>query len=357
MSSPMRAGTLHDTFELLDGTKRWTLPGLARVSVGISASVDMMTVPGDEDQGTQTNEASGTVSVQLTMWTHEQWSQYQHVLARLRRGTQDGPAVFTCAHPEVRARRIKRLFFKSEEAQPYSPKDGYRVSLSFSEQVKTKQKVANTATGLDGLAAYDGLPGAGGGTTTGTTTAGQAIYSASVANTTSAPRPTGNGVDNSYPGYCSAWTRLVWQDTHGGDRSLFGGTAAQTEGNFKRSGQHIPWTLAAQQSLQAGDIVFYPPTRSVPQGHVGIYDGQGGVMGNNYVTYKQRGGLFDASGRPTGRDAQGRPVDARGTVPLAKLGTPSGIGKPEKISSGPRVQGPAAPLPGQRPSATTPAPR
>lgn len=352
-SSPMRAATLHDTFELLDGSKRWTLPGIARVTASLSSSVDTMPTPGDEDQVAQTNEAGGEVRVQLTMTDDAQWVQYQHVLNRLRKGTQDGPAVFTCAHPEVRARRIKRLYFKTEEAQPYSPKDGYRASLTFSEQVKAKQAVTN-ANG-DSIEYLDGLGGGGSGA--GQTSAeGQKIHEVAVAHTVNPAKPTGNGVLSSYPGYCSAWTRLVWQETHGGDRSLFGGTASETESRFKKAGQHITWTLAAQQSLQAGDLVFYPPTKKIPAGHVGIYDGNGGVLGNNFVTYKQRGGLFDASGKPTGRDAQGRPVDARGTVPIGDLGTPSGIGKPTKVGR-PTLQGPAAPLPATRPSANVPGPR
>ena len=350
----MRAGALHDTFELLDGNKRWTLPGIARVSAGLSSNVDTMSTPGDADQTSQVNEAAGQVQVQLTMWTHEQWEKYQHVLARLRNGTKDGPAVFTCAHPEVRARRIKRLYFKSEDASPYSPREGYKVTLTFTEQLKSKQKVASAGGGLDFLASYDAFGGSGGGTPS--TSEGQAIYQAAVAHATSAPKPTGNGVSNAYPGYCSAWTRLVWQETHGGDRSLFGGSAVETEGRFKKAGQYITWTLAAQQSLRAGDLVFYPPTKKIPAGHVGIYDGNGGVLGNNFVTYKQRGGLFDASGKPTGRDAHGKPVDARGTVPIGNLGTPSGIGKPVKVQRQ-TLQGPAAPLPAARPSANVPGPR
>ena len=58
-----------------------------------------------------------------------------------------------------------------------------------------------------------------------------------------------------------------------------------------------------------------------------------------------------------------RPVDARGIVPLASLGTPIGIGTPYKVSAAP-FQGPVkpieppkvVPLPANRPSQNIPAP-
>ncbi|MDV6376365.1 hypothetical protein [Deinococcus arenicola] len=360
MSSPMRAGPLHDAFTLLDGTKRWVLPGAARVTVSISAANDVMSVPGDDDEVAQVQEAGGEVKVQLTMWEHEQWTQYQHVLTRLRRGTKDGAAVFTCAHPEVRARRIRQLYFVSEEGTPYSPKDGYRVTLSFSEKVKAKQAVSNAnGDDLSFLTGYDTFSGGGGGPVAAAASSaeGQALLDAALKNTVGKPRPLGNGRDNDWPGMCSAWTRQSWQDTHGGDRKLFGESAVATERNFKTAGQYLPWTLAAQQSLSAGDLVFYGATKSNPYGHVGISDGKGGVLGNNFVTYAQRGGVFDSTGKPTGYDRAGKKVDARGLVPIGQLGTPSGIGKPSKVAAGPRLQGPAAPLPQNRPSTQIPGPR
>lgn len=353
MTSPMQSAQSHDVFVLLDGAKEWRVPGLARVQAGLSANTDEASVPGGEDQVAQLQEASGEVRVSITITEHADYVQYASVLARLRRGTQDGPAVFACAHPEVRARRIKRLYFQSEQADPYRASTGYQAVLTFKESLKAKAPVTNTDGAGGGFDFLVPPPAA----SLGTTQDGAAILTAARANLLNTPRGVGiAGQDTSSPGLCSAWTRTVWQDTHGGDRRLFGGSAVQTEQNFKKAGMHLPWTLNAQRQLQAGDLVFYGNDPS-GFGHVGVYDGQGGVLGNNLVTYRKNGGVFDAAGRPTGRDAAGRKVDARGTVPIGSLGTPTGIGKPAPVTAGPVVVGPAAPLPPQRPSLSIPGPR
>lgn len=348
MTSPMRSAQSHDTFILLDGAKEWRIPGLARVQAGLSANTDEASVPGGEDQVAQLQEASGEVRVSITITEHADYLQYASVLARLRRGTLDGPAVFACAHPEVRARRIKRLYFQSEQADPYRASTGYQAVLTFKESLKAKAPVANTDTAQS----FDFLaPG-------GTTADGTAILASAQSNLITDARDVGiPGKTSSSPGLCSAWTRLVWQDTHGGDRTLFGASAVQTENNFKKANMYVPWSQSAARTLQAGDLVMYGNDPS-GFGHIGVYDGSGNVLGNNLVTYRQRGGQFDGAGRPTGRDAAGRLVDARGSVPLSQLGTPTGVGKPGKITGPvPAFAGPEVPLPPQRPSLTVPGPR
>lgn len=364
MSSPIAQPGLHDTFVLLNGSKRIVLPGTARVTVGLMANLDSQDVPGGGNAQAQLNESTGEVNVTLTMTEHAEWLRYRDVLAVLRRGTQPGGmAVFTCAHPEVTSRRIKRLYFNSEQAQPYSPKTGYIVSLTFKEQLKAKAQVTAVDDGA-GLV----IPGAGTdvppvtGSPAPTTPEGQRIITTALAMAGSKPIPvpgTG-GKTTASAGLCSAFTREAWMATHNGDRSLFGGSANETEGRFKAARLTIPWNAAAQASLQAGDLVFYGNDPS-GYGHVGVYDGKGSVVGNNYVTYKQRGGLLDAAGRATGFDAQGRPVDARGTVPLGDLGTPTSIGKPSaQLVPKTLIQGPAAPIrtprPASAPSNTVPPP-
>ena len=360
-ASPMRAPALHDTFTLIDGTKQWPLPGLARVTASLNANTDTMALPGEGEETAQVSEAAGEVKVTLIMTGDEEWRAYQHVLTRLRRGTQDGPAVFTCAHPEVRARRIKKLYFQTESLDAaYSAKDGYKVTLTFKEQVKVKAPV-KPASDLSFLNGYDAFsnppPGTNPAGVSGLSTSQQRTYLSAVSNLSGVPGVTRSGVNASKPGMCSGWTWKAWTEANGmADNKLFGGSAVDTEARFKAAGRHIPWSLAAQQSLKAGDLVFYGATKNNPFGHVGVADGNGNVLGNNYVTYAERGGLF-VNGRPTGYDKQGRPVDARGTVPIGRLGNPSGIGKAAPVSNVGVVQGPAAPLPQQRPSATPLKPR
>lgn len=353
MSSPIAQPGLHNTFVLLNGSKRIVLPGTARVTAGLGANLDTQDTAGGGNSQTQLNEATGEVTVQLTMTEHAEWLKYRDVLALLRRGTAaGGMAIFTCAHPEVTSRRIKRLYFNSEQAQPYSPKSGYIVSLTFKEQLKAKATVTAVDDG-SGLV----IPGAGadippaGSAATPTTPEGQRIVTTALAMAAAKPIPVpGTGGKNtSSAGLCSAFDREVWMATHNGDRSLFGSSANETEARFKAAGMSIPWNAAAQASLQAGDQVFYGNDPS-GYGHVGVYDGKGGVIGNNLVTYKQRGGLFDGAGRPTGYNAAGRPVDARGTVPLGDLGTPTSVGKPTaKMVPKTLIQGPPAPVRTTRP--------
>ncbi len=369
MSSPIAQPGLHDTFVLLNGSKRIVLPGIARVTVGLAANLDTQATPGGGNTQTQLNEATGEVTVQLTMTEHTEWLKYRDVLAILRRGTQPGGlAVFTCAHPEVASRRIKRLYFNSEQSQPYSPKSGYVVSMTFKEQLKASATATTLGSGETLI-----IPGAGsdtppaGITAAPTSAEGQRLITTAIAQAGGKPIPvpgTG-GKTTASAGLCSAFTREAWMATHNGDRSLFGGSANETEARFKAAKMTIPWSAAAQSSLQAGDLVFYGRDPS-GYGHVGVYDGKGGVVGNNYVTYGARGGLLDAAGRATGYDAAGRPVDARGTVPLAKLGTPTSIAKPTAAQVPVKlIQGPPAPisapqgkpaLPAAAPSAKPPGP-
>lgn len=362
----MNNAHLHDAFVLLDGSKRWALPGTCRVQVGLAASVDAMQVPGDENQVTQTQEAAGDVQVDVAMTKNTEWEAYQHVLARLRRGTQDGPAVFTCAHPEVRARRIKRLYFVSEQGQPYSAASGYRVTLKFSEKQKAKAPVANADTGLDGLAGFNTLDG--GGTTNGptgtapSTAKGQASLQSALASLISTPQAVDGGrATTATPGHCSAWDRVA-ATAAGISPALYGASALATEANWRRAGLSVPWNADSAAKLENGDKVFWGDDPS-GYGHMGTVvgrdkDGMPLIAGNNLVTYKQKGGRFDSRGMPIDRN-----IDSRGVVRLDQLSSrnsqPTSVGKPGGVpKAGPRIQGPAAPvgLPSQRPSAAIPQP-
>lgn len=350
MTSPMRAPGLHDTLVLLDGSKRWPVPGVSRVTVTLAANVDTQATPGAGTAATQLNEATADIEVQVQMWTHEQWTAYQSLLTVLRRGTKAGPAVFTSAHPEITARRVKRLYFVSETPQPYSPATGYRTSLKFSERLKDKAQA--TAIGGEQLV----IPGATGGTVGGTpaatasTAKGQAVAQAAAQTLIGPPAPADGGRANTaMPGYCSAWVRVAATKA-GMDPKLFGASALATEGNFKRAGLSQPWNADSLRTLEPGDIVFWANDPS-GFGHTGIVvgrdkDGMPLIAGNNLVTAKQTGGK-----------------DARGIVRLDQLSTansqPTSVGKPGGVPKAPVVQGPAYPVgvPGFAPSNNVPGPR
>ncbi|GGR00318.1 hypothetical protein [Deinococcus ruber] len=372
MTSPMNAPSLHDNFVLLDGAKRRPLPGAARVTVGLTANVDTQQPAADSTEVTQITEATAEITVQLLMWTHEQWMAYQSLLAVFRAGTKTGPAVFTTTHPEVRARRVKRLYFISEQSEPYSPATGYRASIKFSEKLANKsstQSLGTTTASVDTALGVSTNPETA--ATPAATAAGQKMRDAAIANGPGTkPALTRDGVhDVSEAGYCSSWERVVGAAA-GLDPSLYGASAKETEGRFVVAKMSIPWSSAVQGQLQVGDQIFYGNDPS-GLGHVGTYignraDGTPLVMSNNYVTYKARGGLFDAAGRATGYDASGKKVDARGTVPLtgpAGLGQPTSVGKPFKVTA--VKAGPSQPvspvktvppLPALRPSLSIPAP-
>lgn len=361
MSSPMYSPETHDTLVLLEGANRWVVPGVSRVTVGLDAHTDEMDTPGEGKSAVQLNEATAEVSVAVTMWTHDQWTIYQALLGRLRMGMKDGPAVFTSAHPEIRARRVKRLYFVSEQAEPYSPKTGYQVKLTFKEKLKEKTKVKN----LDDKSELV-VPGV---TPTGSLTAGpaasaagKAVQDAALAGVVGAPSPADGGrASTATPGYCSASVRVAGTKA-GMDPKLFGASALQTEGNFRRAGLSVPVGPDTLRTLQAGDTVFWGNDPS-GYGHVGIVvgrdkDGMPLIAGNNLVTYRKKGGRFDSSGRPIDRG-----IDARGVVRMDELSSrnsqPTSVGRPGGFpaSTAPRVQGPAAPaLPPNRPSQNIPLP-
>lgn len=356
---------LHDTLVLLDGSKRWVVPGVSRVSVGLESNTDTQDNPGEGNTVTQLNEATAEVTVAVTMWTEEQWTAYQSLLARLRRGTKDGPAVFTSTHPEIRARRMKRLYFASEQADPYSPKTGYQAKLTFKEVLKDKSKTK--AVQDDGQLVVPGVssaPTPTGSLTAGpaTTAAGKAMQDAALAMVVGTPSPADGGrATTATPGYCSASVRLAGTKA-GMDPKLFGASALQTESNFKRAGLSIPFGPDTLRNLQAGDTVFWGNDPS-GFGHAGIVvgrdkDGMPLIAGNNLVTYKNRGGRFDARGMPIDRN-----IDARGLVRLDQLNTrnsqPTSVGRPGGFptSSARPVQTTASPtLPPSRPSQIVPPP-
>jgi hypothetical protein len=351
MSSPMKAPGLHDNFVLLNGAKRHPLPGIARVTVGLTANVDTQQPAGDSTAVTQLNESTAEVTVSLQMWTHEQWMAYQSLLGLFRRGTKSGPAVFTTAHPAVTARRVKRLYFVSEQDEPYNPAVGYKVSLKFAEKLKEKAQTqaVESSTASEVSAVLDsGSPVPPAVTLQPISAEGARIVAAARANGPGTPAAkTRNGInDISEGGYCSSWQRVVGS-TAGFPESLYGGTALETEARFRAARLSEPWSSASQSQLQIGSQIFYPDPPG--SGHVGTYmglnaAGQPIVLSNNYVTYKARGGEFDTSGRPTGYDAAGKKVDARGEVLLSALGTPTSVAPPAGRPITPR-QGPAAPVP------------
>lgn len=335
-SSPMTAAKLHDNLVLLADGKRWPVPGASMVTVTLSANTDSQDLPADGKAVTQLNEAAGEVSVKVTMWKAEQWDAYQSLLAHLRRGTKDGPAVFTSTHPEIRGRRIKRLYFVSEEGGGYSPKGGYSATLKFSEKLKEKDKAA--AVGDTGTLNVPGAPGgAGSGGNGGSPTEAESkVLKAAVANLSNQPRPSRDGRSNSAtPGNCSVWARWTGADAGVPDK-LFGASAMATQALFRGAGMWGPWDLNSQKNLRAGQFVFFP--EPVGLGHIGVVmgfdkDGMPLVAGNSYATAKFGSGK-----------------DARGIVRMNQLGVPTGVGYPGGAPSGPKIFGPTAPLPQNMPS-------
>lgn len=342
MTSPMKAPALHDQLVLLDGSKRWSVPGWSRVQVTLAANTDTQATPGGGNAVTQLNEATGEVDVQVTMTTAAQWTAYQSLLKMLRRGTKSGPAVFTSAHPEIRARGIKRLYFVSEAAQPYSPKDGYRVGLKFSEKLKDNAAAAGVdATQLVVPTASPVVSGGGGATPT---AQGQQVSAAMLASMIAPPAPADGGRANTaMPGYCSASVRVALVKA-GVPASMFGGTALQTEANFRKAGWSQTWGPDSMKNLTVGSTVFFANDPS-GSGHVGVVtgfdkDGMPLISGNNLVTAKTN------------------PRDARGTVRLDALTTvnsqPTSVWIPGRTAASPRVQGPVLPIVPQGAPSRTP---
>lgn len=338
----MRAAALHDQLVLLDGLKRWPVPGTSRVQVTLAANNDAQQPPGDSTQVTQLNEATGEVQVDVTMTTHEEWQAYQSLLKILRQGVKSSPAVFTTAHPEIKGRGIKRLYFVGETQQPYSPRDGYKVSLKFSEKLKEKTQTAM----LDGgPIIVPGQPTTTGG---GASAQGQKVSQAVLTSLIEPPAPADGGRANTaVPGYCSASIRVPAVKA-GMDPKLFGGTALQTEANFRKANLSVTWGAGTLNSLQLGDFVFWANDPS-GAGHIGVVtgfdtDGMPLISGNNMVT------------------AKANPRDARGTVRLDQLSSrnsqPTSVGRAGGWLTAPQVAGPAVPVgvPGFAPSRKLPQP-
>lgn len=360
----MTAAKLHDDLVLLDGGKRWPVPGASMVRVTMSANTDSQDLPADGKAVTQLNEATGEVEVKVTMWTPAQWDQYQSLLAHLRRGTKSGPAVFTSTHPEIRGRRIKRLYFVSEESSGYSPKSStpYSVTLKFSEKLKEKDKataVGDTGTitipggGASGAGGTGGTPGSWG--TGGTTAAGQASADSMLRSLVAPPVPLTGGNTTATPGFCSASVRVP-ATAAGVPAAMFGASARATEANANRMGLGRPWQPGV---TQIGDMIGFANDPS-GYGHIGTVvgfdkkDGMPLIAGNNLVTYRQKGGRFDGAGRPIDRH-----IDSRGVVRLDQLTTresqPTTIIRPGGWGAAPpkpkpRPIGPAAPIPQGMPS-------
>ncbi|MFC6592417.1 hypothetical protein ACFP81_10700 [Deinococcus lacus] len=339
-SNPMQQPKQHDRFALLDGAKEILLPGIASVSASLKANTDTLEIAGGGgNEQVEINPPAGEVTVKLTMWDGEQWEEYQNILARLRKGDgKGGPAQFTCAHPEVRSRRIKRLYFQSEDAEGYKPRDGYRATLRFTEALKPKASapvVDNGTMQNPGVAPL-------GGTSTGSTGRGTATLEGAKVLTAAMghlppdpPEPADGGRANTAkPGYCSAFARVV--GTRAGlPRSLFGGTAKVTEDNFRAAGLSRPWGGA--QNLRLGDFVFWHNDPS-GAGHVGV------VVG------------FAKDGMPLiANNSSINKPDGRAINRLDQLSTrtsqPTSYARAGGFGTEPQRQGPAVPVPTNSPSA------
>ena len=275
MTSPMSNPRQHDRFALLDGSKELVLPGVAAVSASLEANTDSMEVPAGGTEQVELNPATGEVEVRLWMTEAEEWEAYQSILGRLRQGDgKGGVAQFVCAHPEVRSRRIKRLYFQSESAQTYNPKSGYQVTVKFSESLKKKAVAGGTGeeniTVPTGGGAATGLPGGTGAGRGAAGEQGKRVYQEALSQLEGRPYPSRDGTaTTATPGYCSVWAR--WVGTKAGmSPGLFGGSAKATEANFRSAGLSRPW--AGPQNLQLGDFVFWANDPS-GHGHVGVVVG------------------------------------------------------------------------------------
>ena len=339
LTSPMSTPNVFDRLVLVYTGGRVVLPGVPMVKVTRETRDEALQTAGVSGEVvSHYGDDTATITVDFTFWSAEQYREFVALLKVLRIRAGQKPQVYAVVHPILQAHGIRKARFVKLKDDGHSAMNGYKVQLEFTEFYAPKSgNVVPVASEADTSTAVGVSPD------TQTALAAQAAgrkltaaqYVAGIKNAgpkgkavfQSALQFLVDGKGVSTPGNCSAWAGEVYQAAFpGAGRALFATTNAKdTSALFAKAGLAKTFNEVGYSGLKAGDLVFYDQDRS-GQGHVGVYDGRGGVVGNNLVTYRQNGGQF-AGGVATGYDKTGKAVDARGVQPIDSLGTPTRVGR------------------------------
>ena len=358
LTSPMSTPNVFDRLVLVYSGGRTVLPGVPMVKVTRETRDESLQTAGVSGEVvTHYGDDTATITVDFTFWSPEQYREFVALLKVLRIRAGQKPQVYAVVHPILQAHGVRKVRFVKVKDDGHSPLNGYKVQLEFTEFYAPKTgNVVPVASEADTSTAVGVSPD------TQTALAAQAAgrkltaaqYVASIKNAgpkgkavfQSALQFIVDGKGVSMPNNCSAWTREVYQNAFpGAGRALFATTNAKdTSTLFNKADLARPFSELGYSGLKAGDLIFYDQDRS-GQGHVGVYDGKGGVISNNLLTYRQNGGL-SPGGVATGYDKNGKAVDSRSVQPIDSLGTPTRVGRLDGFPSGttrPAFIGPTQP--------------
>ncbi|HEX2863660.1 MAG TPA: hypothetical protein VHN99_03760 [Deinococcales bacterium] len=123
-----------NTFVLVGPTGRHVLPGRVAVTPRVGLQEDTVSVPGQDGvTTTHLGYQAAEVTVDVQVWTVEQYRALARVLGiiRPRKGAQ--PVAYDCVHPMLDTLGIRSVYLTTGELPPYTPQGGLTASLTFKE--------------------------------------------------------------------------------------------------------------------------------------------------------------------------------------------------------------------------------
>jgi hypothetical protein len=173
MSDPFNSPLLWDRLELHGSSGKVTVPGVASVDVTVAINEDTVDVPGQDGATTTVlGYKPAEITVNLQLWTPEQFKRFKNVITVYRPKRGQAPKAVDVVHPKLALYGIRQAYIFSINDPPYDPVNGYRVTLQMREWwPESKKKTRGTsavAPGTRANAAANGSRAAGNGNPEGT---------------------------------------------------------------------------------------------------------------------------------------------------------------------------------------------
>lgn len=158
MADPFRSPSLWESLTLIGSKGRTVFPGKVSLSVRPGGLKEDEAPLKGQDGATRTflgyQDAEATAEVQI--WNAEQFNRLRKVLELYRNRRGSKPEVLQVVHPELALHGIRQMYLFALEVQPYSPVEGYRMTLNFREwQGETRNKTKKSSQIKGGGAGED----------------------------------------------------------------------------------------------------------------------------------------------------------------------------------------------------------
>jgi hypothetical protein len=156
MSNPFDAPELEDQLVLFGPTGKATIPGVARVSVNTQIREDVAEVEGEDGaQVTTLGYDPAEIKVEVQLWEASQYDKLKAILELYRPRRNHKPQPVDAVHPKLLLHGIRQVYLFKIQDEPYTSKEGYRLTLSLREWWSETKKKATATNPLSSAAASE----------------------------------------------------------------------------------------------------------------------------------------------------------------------------------------------------------